>query len=1363
MDSGALHWITSKHTVQSPSEKVSFAVHGHSPSTDVRALLLLSVTRLDISNHLNLLPAPEANLIQLRHHWLSGHLTCPKGGSYPLPLDPMGTLVASMPQDGLADSKKLHPFFSAAQNGTSDPKPAQEAGIVRDEGQTERDINHVGQPGNHGEREGPRRKRQKTDRDSTSSNGAEASGSKKRQSRKRKSTASLGPSIVDHLIKPTGPEPEPIPPTSQCPLRSEATTTLPTQPPASSPTITPPTLPPTPKPTRDSWPIQSNVSQPKRVLRLNPKTGTIGSPPRSRSPPRPRSPAIHKPRPRKKPGPKPKPETFIVTYRLGHDRESRERIVKRINSILGPTSKPALAKKRSRSKKATGDKESDAKSGHGLATQAEEVKAASPGETVTSNLPQLKKPRSQRQIISSSTPCSPKNKNRPILKRPNLPQFGMKSMGLKIPGARHPAWPWKGVVHVTDDSERPRASTVTPGFSDMSLKKSKGRATNIPEDESIISRLRNALDIGGVLNSINTTSDGFDPPPPGLRLPGKHFESGPKLQKRVRPELQTRLFPDNQTAESDSEDEIGIATSRKPHAAIARLYQSLATHLSAFDKSECEDLLWAHKYAPETADEVLQSGQEAHLLRDWLEALKVQSVDTGSSPAVQKPGKKKLVSGSKKKRKRAKLDGFVVSSDEESDNLDEITDPEDSAGPKQTVVQNGGIISRNTKESMRLSNAALISGPHGSGKTATVYAVAKELGFEIFEINASSRRSGKDVSEKVGDMTRNHLVQHHREGGRSGDGTDTGVEDETAKEVKSGKQGSVMSFFKPKAAAKTHANATAGPEPVRKQPPKQGETDASKPTQPKAQKQSLILLEEADILYEEDKQFWATIMTLIAQSKRPFIMTCNDESLIPVESLNLYGIFRFSPPPEDLAVDLLLLIAANEGHALRRSPVKALLQSRSGDFRASLMELNYWCQLGIGDRRGGVDWFYPRWPKGCDRDENGDVVRVISEDTYLEGMGWLGRDSTARSSPGAEVELMSQCWSGFHIDLGDWHNTTDMAAWVGCLKKEACSAEGRIAALDLYDEFSDALSTADLYSNGRFGVGLEESLDPTQPAIPAKMRDDYVIGCKLLETPVLADYDHTSTSASLSLKSQARSLVPSVHASRCWPVPVSMQRLEEPTAIRKIRAHLSSGTQCETVTRRDISLAFDPIAASDRQALLPSSYLDPSVFDRTMELISLDVAPYVRGILAHERCLAEERRQQSCLLSEGGRPGKRTRRTRVAMSAGEGLSGLRRESHFRVRLNPHHVMRTGGEGWHEAVVEEMRGGEEEVKTSGVGTDAYAGGPQESRYECGRKVDAWSWSLDMNMRSTAGTVERDPVLQGMITSFPWNPKRQTHTA
>ncbi|MBE3049262.1 hypothetical protein IMZ48_43535, partial [Candidatus Bathyarchaeota archaeon] len=105
--------------------------------------------------------------------------------------------------------------------------------------------------------------------------------------------------------------------------------------------------------------------------------------------------------------------------------------------------------------------------------------------------------------------------------------------------------------------------------------------------------------------------------------------------------------------------------------------------------------------------------------------------------------------------------------------------------------------------------------------------------------------------------------------------------------------------------------------------------------------------------------------------------------------------------------------------------------------------------------------------------------------------------------------------------------------------------------------------------------------------------------------------------------------------------------ITEKDAISNIRLTL---TAPPPLGRADMSLAFDPLAASDK----PSSpgHLDPSVFDRTMSLVVLDVAPFVRGIVAANEQRRRETVRAGGLVSEGG-TGKR-RRTRAALSAGEG-------------------------------------------------------------------------------------------------------------
>jgi hypothetical protein len=124
------------------------------------------------------------------------------------------------------------------------------------------------------------------------------------------------------------------------------------------------------------------------------------------------------------------------------------------------------------------------------------------------------------------------------------------------------------------------------------------------------------------------------------------------------------------------------------------------------------------------------------------------------------------------------------------------------------------------------------------------------------------------------------------------------------------------------------------------------------------------------------------------------------------------------------------------------------------------------------------------------------------------------------------------------------------------------------------------------------------------------------------------------------------------------------------------------------VSRIDLAFAFDPISVSE-PSLAPVSYLDPSVFDRTLRLITLDVAPYVRGIVAYDSRLQKQRLKMSSLISEGGQPArtKRMRTTRAALSALEGgsRSTTRAERWFKADVNPYLVMRTGGDGWHSLV------------------------------------------------------------------------------
>jgi DNA polymerase III delta prime subunit len=792
----------------------------------------------------------------------------------------------------------------------------------------------------------------------------------------------------------------------------------------------------------------------KKILIYNPKTGTIGSPPKAKSGAEGSS---------RKSGRKKASRIVCISY--GQDEDIRLRIGSSISGILSGIIRfgdlepaGALSEESPQPTNSAPTCSGKAKSTHPFFL-GKGPKVSKATELTPSN----KASRPKKKVVLTSTPCSPKKPRAPSVIG-KYPQFGAKSSGLKFPGMAHPLWPPGGMVHVTGETYCMRTAVALDiaKNTDLSLRKSKGQSTTVSDIESVICNAMARLRLPELRRSIDKAPEGH---PSGLRLPIKHLESGRKLQRRMQVQLRT---PCEQISMFSSVDELAAEHYTQPiiHSAVRQHYRMLETELSAFDRSDCENSYWAQKYAPKSAAEVLQPGREPFLLKEWLENLKVQAVESGGITETE--SKKKQAQVKPKKRKRNKLDGFIVSSDEEDGEMDTLSDsPDDSIGhnSKRTVIRNGDISAKGSKDQIRLTNTVLISGPRGCGKTAAVYAIAKELGFEVFEINPGNRRSGKDILEKVGDMTRNHLVQQHQ-ADRTISSKGVAEDLDAPGSVNTTSQSSVASFFKPM------KKPPAQDVPPKVSQPRSEDSKKSASTSAKAQKQSLILVEEVDILYEEDKQFWPTMISLIAQSKRPFILTCNDESLVPIQSLTLHGIFRFSAPPTSLAVDVLLLIAANEGHVLKRAAVESLYEARAGDLRGCLMDLNYWCQIGVGDRRGGFDWFYPRWPKGCDLDQNGDVVRVISDGTYLDGMGLLSLvESTPEELTDKEEDMMLQSWYGWDIDIGNWHESLDMVPWARGPHNRRVSRSDNFTVLELYDQFANSMSLADICSSGSYGQG----------------------------------------------------------------------------------------------------------------------------------------------------------------------------------------------------------------------------------------------------------------------------------------------------
>jgi len=347
------------------------------------------------------------------------------------------------------------------------------------------------------------------------------------------------------------------------------------------------------------------------------------------------------------------------------------------------------------------------------------------------------------------------------------------------------------------------------------------------------------------------------PPWPGLEWPAHSgmpevtTEAGPSRPRRQAPcapsSTSDETFWSSFLSQVEASENIGTPKRKRIHYKNGR-------------ESLCD------QFRPRAASQVLGNVTEATYLRDWLSALVIGSGD-GSGPKVIRRVPKRKVD----------LDDWIVDDigefgDSQIEAEEELPDPYDE--PELPLGQ------RPTSYpplSAWLTNTIILSGPSGSGKSAAVYAAAAELGWEVFEVYPGiGKRTGGNLMSLVGDVGKNHMVGKARE-----------AEAEAAKPSPAG----LKTFFgstktvepddtplgsqgEPIEIDDDHPERRATPPPRLRNP-----SVPSTPFRDDAKfRQSLILLEEVDILFDEEATFWPAVISLIAESKRPVVMTCNGMS-----------------------------------------------------------------------------------------------------------------------------------------------------------------------------------------------------------------------------------------------------------------------------------------------------------------------------------------------------------------------------------------------------------------------------------------------------------------------------------------------------
>ncbi|KAI5368060.1 putative AAA+ ATPase domain, ATPase, AAA-type, core [Septoria linicola] len=866
--------------------------------------------------------------------------------------------------------------------------------------------------------------------------------------------------------------------------------------------------------------------------------------------------------------------------------------------------------------------------------------------------------------------------------QPYVTTLNKDRLMIRHPGATDPPFPSREQMHIRSldtNDELPCNVAFDDASSAFARRKQKRPRLPLLMSESILG------DISAQLKPEQdraVRADGFHEAHSQLNVPQRLLLSGQDIAYRIATQLSVPMV-DQET------DELTYSSSQQQtHPALQRLYDRIPTVMTGFDESRGETASWTQKYAPAASADVLQPQSEIIVLKDWLASLAVQAVvgaATGPKPSTagtkDKPKKKR-------KKKADDLDDFLVEDDEEVHEMSEIIDsapasPMAARRTQKSVVQT-------VPSGSKISNVVVLSGPHGCGKTAAAYAVAKDLGFKVFEISSSERRTGKDVLDRVGDMTENHLVKHH---GTEGGAVESirpeepsHMEEAFQKDLESGRQGKMSAFFKPSTKPLPKPKAPE-PKKILKEKTLKAVKDALR-QQPKDQQQSLILLEEVDVLFKDDKDFWTTVVKLIESSKRPFIMTCNDEDLVALHTISLHAVLRFRPPPVDLATDYMLLLAAAEGHLLQRCSVKTLYEHHDRDLRASITELDYWCQMGVGDPQEGLGWIYQRWPPGSDVDHFGRKVRVVSDNTYQEGMGL-----TPAFDPTPQDALW-WAWTNFDVEparaLG-WkaYNETVRRASADGIEPPV-DPRHNLRSLYRLAATADVLSAADTCTAR--GLPGSSFLDPTQPDMPEKARAHYIAGMDLLQTDEAIDYSDLSKALLLTMTLSA------------WTTyEVNPRAVHSGRILRSIPAKRAQARAEQSLDRRAFA-CFDAISAASE--LSHPGFLQQSVFDGPLNTITLDLAPYVRSIAQYDQALEEQRDRLGLIDVEGGgRTAKRARTTRAARSALEGSqrSTTRKDKWFTKDLDLSGVLATGGKDWPRFVHSPPSLGEE----GSIGTDVPA--------------------------------------------------------
>lgn len=296
--------------------------------------------------------------------------------------------------------------------------------------------------------------------------------------------------------------------------------------------------------------------------------------------------------------------------------------------------------------------------------------------------------------------------------------------------------------------------------------------------------------------------------------------------------------------------------------------------------------LWTDKYRPETVAQVCGNSEHVKFLAEWLKSWDEKGHKIG-----------------------------VANGDTNDDSYQDISDSDYSESASDC------------------ENTLLITGPVGCGKSAAVFACAREQGFNVIEVNTSDMRNGAYVRQKFEEATKSHglekwsqeeVINPLRDDSLD---PDSGTPDRTEYQC-------LMSC-----ATRVMIDCDQQKSPVGYYSGLKACDEAPKQVANK----TLILFEDVDTVFDEDRGFISTILKMAETTKWPIILTSNkkDPSL---PNLLDQLVLDFKYPSTSELLSHVAMICKSEGVNVTVPQLKHVIDVCLGDIRRVVMFLQFWYQ-----------------------------------------------------------------------------------------------------------------------------------------------------------------------------------------------------------------------------------------------------------------------------------------------------------------------------------------------------------------------------------------------------------------------------------